>query len=106
MNENDDPQYVGPPDLHDGQILEVSAELGELDEVRVLAQGAEGNRYTLTFRGVVSLTAIRPIGMLLYGLAKWERLEGPASYKFVNWEDEDDAALSLISEGFDVAESS
>jgi hypothetical protein len=84
-------------------VLEVNARLA-VGEVEVLAQACEGARYLLSFRGVTSLVANGAVGMFLYGLVRYERPEGGASFVFANWEDDDPAELKIVADSLEAAD--
>ena len=91
--------YVGPPELHDGHVVSVER-AGDRATVRV--RGADGTPIALEFTGVTNVTAVRPEGMLLYGLAE---LRGPGAgrqFVFANWEEWDDAGLEIAARDFRV----
>jgi hypothetical protein len=91
--------YVGPPELHDGHL--VAIERAD-DRATVRVRGADGREIALEFTGVTALTAVRPEGMLLYGLAEL-RAEGPQrQFFFANWEEWDDAGLEITAHAFRV----
>jgi hypothetical protein len=91
--------YVGPPELHDGHVVSVER-AGDRATVRV--RGADGTPIALEFTGVTTVTAVRPEGMLLYGLAE---LRGPGAgrqFVFANWEEWDNAGLEIAAREFRV----
>ena len=89
-----EPQYIGPPDLHDGRVLSASEPVHGNMQVRVV--GASGSRYVLSFSGVSLLQSNNPIGMLLYGLAEFAVGEAKR-FVFVNWDETDTAALEVVA---------
>jgi hypothetical protein len=92
--------YVGPAELHDGHLVAVERD-GDRALVRV--KGSDGRPLVLEFYGVADVTAVRPEGMLLYGLAEL-RPEGPLRhFVFANWEEWDDAGLEISARDFRVA---
>ena len=92
-------RYVGPETLHDGHLVSVERS-GDMATVRVRTH--EGTTLALEFSGVQALTAVRPEGMLLYGLAELEA-EGPVrQFMFANWEEWDDAGLEIAARDFRV----
>lgn len=92
-------RYVGPETLHDGHLVSVERN-GDTATVRVRTH--EGATLALEFSGVQALTAVRPEGMLLYGLAELEA-DGPVrQFMFANWEEWDDAGLEIAARDFRV----
>jgi hypothetical protein len=89
--------YVGDPDLHDGSILEVVTS-GE--EVSVLVRGHSGRLFRVRFPGSEALRSKRPEGMLLHGLAETKTDSALRHFVFVNWHENDDAALELSARDF------
>jgi hypothetical protein len=89
--------YVGPPELHDGVIVQVH----ESNEgVKVSVQGDDGKPFVIAFSDVRSTTSNRPQGMILYGLAETKE-EGPGrKFVFLNWDEKDDAKLEIIAADF------
>jgi hypothetical protein len=91
--------YVGPPELHDGAIVQVQ-ESNEGIEVSV--QGDDGKPFVIAFSGVRSISSNRPEGMILYGLAEMKD-EGPGrKFVFLNWDEKDEAKLEIIAADFAV----
>jgi hypothetical protein len=93
--------YVGPAEIHDGHLVAVER---AGDKARVRIRGADGEPIALEFLGVTEFSAVRPEGMLLYGLAEL-RSEGEAHARrfiFANWEEWDDAGLEIAARDFRV----
>ncbi len=92
-------RYVGPEGLHDGHVVSVKR---SGDTATVLVRTHAGETLALEFSGVQALTAVRPDGMLLYGLAEFET-QGPLrQFMFANWEEWDDAGLEIAARDFRV----
>jgi len=92
-------RYVGPEGLHDGHLVSVER---SADTATVLVRTHGGETLRLEFSGVQALTAVRPEGMLLYGLAEFEA-DGPLrQFMFANWEEWDDAGLEIAARDFRV----
>src|SRR3712207_4168509 len=91
--------YVGPPELHDGRLLAVER-AGDRATVRV--RGADGRELALEFTGVTALSAVRPEGILLYGLAELPGEGAARQFFFANWEEWDDAGLEITARDFRV----
>lgn len=98
--------YVGPPELHDGHILAVER---TGDRARVDVRAHDGRPITLEFTGVTHMSAVRPEGMLLYGLAEMRtdaegsgRQGSSRQFLFANWEEWDDAGLEIAARDFRV----
>jgi hypothetical protein len=94
-------EYVGPPELHDGHVLGIDR-AGDHATVRVRA--ADGREIALEFTGVTDVSAARPEGMLLYGLAELRPGLGTAERQFIfaNWEEWDNAGLEITAADFHV----
>jgi hypothetical protein len=94
-------EYVGPPELHDGHLLHVSR---AGDRATVVVRSPHGREIALEFTGVSALSAARPEGMLLSGLAEL-RTASPAAgrqFVFANWEEWDDAGLEITARDFHI----
>jgi len=92
-------RYVGPEGLHDGHLVSVER---SGDTATVFVRTHEGETLALEFSGVQALTAVRPEGMLLYGLAEFDA-EGPLrQFMFANWEEWDDAGVEITARDFRV----
>ena len=89
--------YVGPPDLHDGQIIEV---VQNGDTVSVLVQAYTGRRFAIEFSGVAEVRAVEPEGMWLYSLTEMTYPPPLRRFVFVNHEDEHASALELLARQF------
>jgi hypothetical protein len=95
--------YVGVPEIHDAVVAAVRE---SPDYVDVDLEAETGAMFTITFTGVHSLKANRPVGMLLYSLSEMES-EGPGrTFRFTNSEGEDDASLEIIADAFTIANDS
>lgn len=94
-------EYVGPSELHDGHLLGFDR---AGDRVTVRVRGADGRDLALEFTGVTDVTASRPEGMLLYGLAELGAGSGEPTRQFVfaNWEEWDDSGLEIAAHDFRV----
>lgn len=94
-------EYVGPAELHDGHLLGYER---AGDRVTVRVRGADGRDLALEFTGVTDVTASRPEGMLLYGLAELgaDRIGPTRQFMFANWEEWDDAGLEIAAHDFRV----
>lgn len=91
--------YVGPPELHDGSIVQVQE---SSEGVKVSVQGDDGKPFVVAFSGVRSTSSNRPEGMILYGLAEMKE-EGPCrKFIFLNWDEKDEAKLEIIATDFAV----
>jgi hypothetical protein len=89
-----EPQYIGPPDLHDGRVLSVFEPVHGQLQVRVA--GASGSRYLVSFSGVSLVQSNEPLDMLLYGLAEFAAAEAKR-FVFVNWDEAGAAALEVVA---------
>ena len=85
--------YVGPPDLHDGQVVEL-AHNG--DTLRVLVQGDGGRRMAVECLGVVDVQAVKPEGMTLYALVEMTAPPPLRRFVFANWDD-DASTLEVLA---------
>ena len=88
--------YVGPDGIHDATILAIEHRGEVLD---VLIQPLDGDPFSLEFSGVTDVKAIRPVGMMLYGLSEWRVGSDTKLFIFMNWH-EDDASLEVHATGF------
>ena len=92
-------RYVGPEGLHDGHLVSVER---SGDTATVIVRTYEGETLRLEFSGVQTVTAVRPEGMLLYGLAEIDA-DGPLrQFMFANWEAWDNAGLKIAARDFRV----
>jgi hypothetical protein len=90
--------YVGTAGLHDGRIASID-QAGSAVEVGVV--GADGESYILRFSDVESIEARNAIGMLLYGVAEQQAVPPLRQFVFVNWDEEDDATLTIAALAFE-----
>jgi hypothetical protein len=91
--------YVGPPELHDGSIVQVQE---SSQGIKVSVQGDDGKPFVIVFSGVRNTSSNRPEGMILYGLAEMKE-EGPGrKFVFLNWDEKDAAKLEIIATDFAV----
>jgi hypothetical protein len=90
--------YVGPADIHDGTVRVVE-HAGAT--ARVVVEGYSGNVYVFEFRGVVSVLAHQPEGMLLYAISEMTAPTPLRRFVFVNWHDDDkegaEVALEVVA---------
>jgi hypothetical protein len=89
--------YRGNADFHDGTLLDFHRE-GSI--VRARVRGASKKIYIVEFTGVQGVRANRPEGMLLYSLTELLGEAPLRRFVFVNWHEEDAAALEIDAEGF------
>jgi hypothetical protein len=94
MSDSDFVAYVGPPELHDGYIVEVQR---QNEKARVVIRGASGRLFAVEFCGVQSVKAHRAEGMLLYSLSEMKAAAPLRRFVFVNWDEEDDASLEIVA---------
>jgi small ligand-binding sensory domain FIST len=87
-------QYVGPAEIHDGVVTNITRQGGTLD---VEVRGSEGTAISIRFRDVTEVVANRPEGMMLYALAELTSEAGTRLFCFANWDSEDIASLSVIA---------
>lgn len=87
-------QYIGPAELHDASVTQVTRRGTVLD---VEVRGFEGSRISVRFQDVTDVVANRPEGMMLYALSEFACQAGLRHFGFQNWDSEDDASLSLIA---------
>ncbi|HEV3417678.1 MAG TPA: hypothetical protein VG056_12715 [Pirellulales bacterium] len=91
--------YVGDADFHDGRVIDVQ-QIGTT--VRVRVTGFSHRVFVAEFSGVRVVRSNRPEGMLLYALSE-RRCEAPLRrFVFLNWDEEDSAALEIDAEEFTV----
>jgi hypothetical protein len=91
--------YVGPSELHDGHVLRVDR---ADDRATVHVRGADGREIALEFTGVTALSATRPEGMLLHGLAELRGADTRRRFFFANCEEWDDAGVEITAADFRV----
>src|SRR3712207_2520113 len=101
MEQSDFVGYAGPPDLHDGQVLQV---VTDADSVTVFVRGDTGRRFGLEFTGVAGMEAIEPEGMELYALAEMTAAPPLRRFVFANWDDEDPGRLEVLARDFRVVD--
>jgi hypothetical protein len=53
----------------------------------------------VTFRGVESVNAERPEGMVAYALTEWDAPAPLRRFVFANWNEDDDATLEVTARG-------
>ena len=94
--------YVGPPELHDAHVVAATRE-GDRATVRVRA--ADGRPVDLEFTGVTEFSAVRPEGMLLFGLAEFRTGSPTRQFFFANEEEWDDAGVTVTARDFRVISS-
>lgn len=92
-------KYVGPSDIHDAQIVQVTF---DQDTISVTVKSCKGRLFGLLFLGVTNYEAISPHGMMLYALAEMQHAEPQRKFVFANWDDKDASALTIIAAGFHV----
>src|SRR5439155_7959653 len=93
--------YVGPADLHDGQVLGLTRK-GET--ATVIVQPYTGRRFALEFSGVAAVRAVEPEGMMLYALTETTAPPPLRRFVFANWDDEDPRRLEIVAREFREAE--
>jgi hypothetical protein len=91
--------YVGDPDFHDGRIVSVEPNGGDLT---VVVQGASGRRLLVSFSDVQSTSSKRPEGMVLYALSEMRGAPPWRRFSFANWDETDDAYLEVVARDFRV----
>src|SRR5215468_5570055 len=93
-----DPSFVGyvkEADYHDATILSVD----KADAViRVRVCGYDERTFVSEFGGVRAVQATRPEGMMLYALSEMRSAPPLRRFVFMNWHDDDDAALEIDAE--------
>jgi hypothetical protein len=103
MNDSDFVAYVGDSDIHDAQILSIDNQGCTVD---VHLRGASRRNFVVRFVGVQSVASNRPEGMMLYALVERRSAPPCRRFDFANWEDEDDARLEIMAEGFSILQPS
>ena len=93
--------YVGPPDLHDGQIVQV---ISEPDTITVLVKSYEGRQFDIVFVGVTDHHATAPEGMTLSALVEMQCPAPQRKFVFANWDEDDTAELTIVAAGFKVVD--
>ncbi len=87
--------YLGPAAIHDGVVTSVRHRNASL---AVTIRGADETVISVFFQNVIEVQENRPEDMMLYALAEYRHRGGGRFFIFANWDDEDDAALSVIAE--------
>jgi len=67
----------------------------------VLVTTIEGREVELKFLDVQRIKQHQPVGMQLYALAEMAEPHPWRRFVFVNWDEEDDAQLEVISKDFE-----
>jgi hypothetical protein len=86
--------YVGPKEIHDATLLRSVQEDGK---VTIYLQSVDGHAFALEFLDVASIHALSPEGMVLYALAEVKTRLPLRRFVFVNWDEEDEAALEIVA---------
>ena len=86
--------YVGPREIHDATLLR---SVQEDSDVTVYLQSLDGQSFALEFLDVASIHAVSPEGMMLYALAEVKTRLPLRRLVFVNWDEEDEAALEIVA---------
>jgi 2'-5' RNA ligase len=87
--------YLGPAEIHDSVIEKVRHRNASLE---VEIRGADGTLIAVQFHRIIEVQENRAEGMMLYALAEFRHRGGERLFVFANWENDDDAALSVIAE--------
>jgi hypothetical protein len=95
------PEWVGPPDLHDAIVREISR---TGDELLVKLQSFDGAELSAVFTGVESVFENEPIGMMIYGLLARDARQGRSVFVFANWDDDDPASLEIMAKAVSFGE--
>ena len=90
-------QYVGPPDLHDAEVVDVEH---RGDVARVTVRSYEGRRFVLEFSGVVTVEALRPVGMILYAVVEVAVPPPHRGFEFAAADEDAGSRLAIIGDGF------
>jgi hypothetical protein len=93
--------YVGDADIHDGSVLAVEHRSSEL---RVRVRGASGRLLVVDFRGVHSVRANCPEGMMLYALSELTAEPPLRRFAFTNWDEDGEEYLEVDALTFEVHE--
>jgi hypothetical protein len=86
--------YIEPEELHDATLLRFAQ---EDNRVTVYIQGQEGRSFVFEFLDVTGIHAISPEGMILYSLTEMKAEPPLRRFVFVNWDEEDKAALEIVA---------
>jgi hypothetical protein len=95
MNDHLD-AYCGPAEIHDARVLRV---LRSGQQLTVELETAEGRPLIVEFVGVTEVAKNKPVGMMLYALREDRSLASGRRYRFLNWDEDDDASLVVAAEG-------
>ena len=93
--------YIEPEELHDATLLRFAQ---EDNRVTVYIQGQEGHSFVVEFLDVASIHALSPEGMILYSLTEMKAEPPLRRFVFVNWNEEDKAALEIVAKDLRVIE--
>ena len=91
--------YVGSAIVHDAKITNIV----ESDSwVTVSLESEEGETFIIQFIDVVEMESSNPMGMMLYAISEVKTEKNGRKFAFVNWDDEDDSFLEIISKGIKI----
>ena len=96
MTERSFVSYVEEP-VHDGVIASLNR-IGDL--FQVVVKLVDGRMLAIDFHATQSVRMHRPEGMFLYSLSEMSAHPPFRCFDFTNWDDDDDAFLEVVAEGF------
>jgi hypothetical protein len=86
--------YVGPPELHDAEILRVQ----RADEDLVVdLQTVEGQRIRVRFLSVTYVRDQSSLGMTIYSLSEMKHSSPGRSFVFANWDETSQDTLEVVA---------
>lgn len=91
--------YVGPSDLHDGQVCSVHY---DQETVTVCIESASGRAFSIEFTGVSEVKTISPAGMVLYALCQMQAPAPHRRFVFANWDEDDPATIEVVAQDLKV----
>ena len=101
MEDREFVQYAGDYRIHDG-IIEKIFENEELIEVFI--RSIDNVLFKIVFNNVKQLSSNKAIGMMLYSVSEISEEKPYRQFVFINWDDEDDAYLKIISKSYEIQE--
>jgi len=101
MSDEDFISYVGDYRIHDSKILDVIS--GD-KTLQVSLKTEMDEVITVKFLNTVSVDSCKPIGMFLYAIAEMKAEGSFRKFVFINWNEEDDAYLEVISSDLKILE--
>ncbi|MCY6372200.1 hypothetical protein [Clostridium ganghwense] len=95
MHEESFVRYIGDYRVHDSRIKAIESDQNTL---QVSLRSEDNEIIIVKFVGVKSVSSNRPEGMILYSISEMKEQSPFRKFVFVNWNDDDDASLEIISQ--------